>query len=57
MKVHGKKGSTIGGGVVSEVSWARLEPHLKDAFKIKTGEKITEVEPTNYGLRVKIEKI
>ena len=54
MKVH-LNSKEMGAGVISELSWEKIRSHLEVAFHIRHGEFISEVQPTQNGLRVKIE--
>ena len=57
IKAHvGEPETKITSGTVAELSWEALKHNLAHAFRLRWGETISEVEATENGLRIKIEK-
>lgn len=47
--------SKITSGVVMETNWERIRPALEHIFDLRMSETITEVQPTENGIRIKVE--
>jgi len=58
MKIHmDGESKMIYEGAIAQITWLDLRPDLNRAFHVKSNEVIADIEPNQYGIKVKIKKI